>query len=411
MKLLAALAAALVLAPAASAITGQQRVLILQVTWGPQPWPAAQGRESLAEAAAYIRSASFGRTWIDGTATEWLQVLPGPPGACDIRAVEAAANAAARAAGLDLASYTTLGYAFPDIGCPWGGAYFPPGIWMNGRMDRHVVAHELGHTYGIVEEGPGWACGARCEAQNYANPYSVMGHGRSDFNAFEKLTFGWIDRVARPDGDGEVTIGAVDRPGPDPHVLHVLTAADEYWLEYRPPEPVWSPDEPTAAPGIAVVAGTNGLSSRRSRFPQRDLLLLDPVGTGRPSVSAGETFSAPGAFAVTVRSTEPTRATAALRWTDRTRPSPPRIQSAGRTSVSWTAAADAASGIDAYEVSLDGRRARRVPALVVAGTVYLETPRRARYPRLGRGRHRVRVVAIDRAGNRSRPAVRSVVVQ
>ena len=79
-KLLATLAAALVLAPAASAITGQQRVLILQVTWGPQPWPAAQGRESLSEAAAYIRSASFGRTWIDGTATEWLQVSPAPRG-------------------------------------------------------------------------------------------------------------------------------------------------------------------------------------------------------------------------------------------------------------------------------------------------------------------------------------------
>ena len=96
--------AALALAPAASGISGQQRVLMLQVTWGPEPWLAEQGRDSLNAAAAYIRSASFGRTWIDGTATEWLHVLSGPPGSCDIRAVETAANAAARAAGLDLGS-------------------------------------------------------------------------------------------------------------------------------------------------------------------------------------------------------------------------------------------------------------------------------------------------------------------
>jgi hypothetical protein len=128
-------------------------------------------------------------------------------------------------------------------------------------------------------------------------------------------------------------------------------------------------------------------------------------------VAAGETFTAPGAFTLTVRGTEPARATVALRWIDRARPSPPRILSAGRTALTWAAAADAASGIDAYDVSVDGRRLRRVRALVVAGPVYLETPRRARYPRLGRGRHRVAVVAVDRAGNRSRPAARSVVVR
>jgi Gametolysin peptidase M11 len=411
-KLLAAVAAALVLSPAASAVTGQQRVLLMQVTWGPEPWPAAHGQESLDEARAYIRSASFGRTWVDGTATPWLRALPGPPpGGCDIRRVEAAANAAATAAGYALASYTKLGYAFPEIGCPWGGAYFSPGIWMNGIMSRHVVAHELGHTYGVTEEGPGWACrGGACEVENYASPYSVMGHGFSDYNAFEKLTFGWLDRVARPRGAAELALGAIDRPTPEPQALHVLTAAEEYWLEYRPPAPLWSADEPTATPGIVVHAGTNGLSFR-SRFPQRNLLLLDPVGAGRPSVVAGETFSVPGAFAVAVRSTEAARATVAFRWTDAARPTAPRIESAGRALVRWRPAADSGSGVAAYDVSVDGRRVRRLTAVQIAGTVYLEGPRQARYPRLARGRHRIGVVAVDRAGNRSRSATRTVVVR
>jgi hypothetical protein len=412
MKFLVALVVALVLVPSAPAITGQQRVLIMQVTWGPQPWPAAQGRESLSEAAAYIRSASFGRTWIDGTATEWLHALPGPPaGGCDIDAVAAAANAAAQAAGYDLAGYTKLGYAFPDIGCPWGGAYFGTAIWMHDRMDRHVVAHELGHTYGIIEEGPGWACaGGQCASHNYANPYSVMGHGLSDFNVFEKLTFGWIDRVAEA-SNGDVTIGAIDRPGPDPHALHVLTAGDEFWFEYRPPQPIWDPDEPMATPGIAIVAGPITPVSR-SRFPQRDLLILDPVGAGRSSVVAGETFSVPGAFAVTVRSMEAARASVSFRWTDRKRPSRPRIRTAGRRSVSWRAAAEAGSGVAHYDVTVDRRAARRVSALdSISPTLYAHAPLRLGYARLGRGRHRVRVVAVDRAGNRSRPAVRTFSVR
>ena len=77
--LLATLALALALTPAAGAVTGQQRVLLMQVTWGPEPWPAAHGQASLDEAAAFIRSASFGRTWIDGQATPWLRALPAPP--------------------------------------------------------------------------------------------------------------------------------------------------------------------------------------------------------------------------------------------------------------------------------------------------------------------------------------------
>jgi hypothetical protein len=237
-----------------------------------------------------------------------------------------------------------------------------------------------------------------------------MGHGLSDFNAYEKLTYGWLDRVARAGAAGEVALGAIDRPVPEPQALHVLTAADEYWLEYRPPEPIWSPDEPAATPGVVIHAGDNGLTFR-SRFPQRNLLLLDPIRAGRPSLLAGETFTVPGAFAVTVRSTEPARATVALRWTDRTRPSPPRIESAGRTLVRWRAAAEAGSGVAAYEVSVDGRRPRRVVATRFAGTVLIEAPRQLRYARLPRGRHRVAVAAVDRAGNRSRPAVRTFVVR
>jgi hypothetical protein len=411
-KLLATALAALALAPsAAGAVTGEQRVLLLLVTWGPEPYSVEHARASLDETAAYMRSVSFGRTWIAGEVTPWLHALPEQPVGCDIRRVEAAANAAATAAGYELSRYTKLGYAFPQIGCFWGGAYFSPGIWMNGIMNRHVLAHELGHTYGITEEGPAWACqNGRCGALEYGNPYTVMGHGFSDFNAFEKATFGWLDRVARPRAAADVALGAIDRPSSDPHALHVLTATEEYWFELRPEQPLWPADEPTATPGVVLHAGPNGLGAR-SAFPQRDLLLLDPIGAGRPSLVPGETFSVRGAFSVTVLSTEATRTTVRFRWTDRARPAAPRIERAGRRAVSWTGARDTGSGVAAYEVAVDGRRVRRVPAVQIAGTLYLHGSREARYRALRRGRHRVTVVAVDRAGNRSRSATRTVVVR
>ena len=216
-----------------------------------------------------------------------------------------------------------LGYAFPDIGCPWGGAYFPPGIWMNGRMDRHVVAHELGHTYGIIEEGPGWACvGSRCEAHNYANPYSVMGHGLSDFNAFEKLTFGWIDRVAQAGRNGEVTIGAIDRPAP---TRTSSTCSPPPTVLVRvPPAPARL--EPRRADGDAWDSRRRG--DERSllatlTLPQRDLLLSTRRHRTAVRVRRRDILG-PGR----VRRHRPVdRAHArdrAPRWTDRTRPSPPR---------------------------------------------------------------------------------------
>ena len=146
--------------------------------------------------------------------------------------------------------------------CPWGGAYYPPGVWMLGKISKDLFAHELGHNYGVREEGPAWICGARCRAENYASPYSVMGHGSGHFNAFEKWRFGWISREGPALVNGEYRIARIDRPSELPHALYVVSGADEYWIEYRPEVP-WP----------VVHAGANDARATPSRFPQRNLLL------------------------------------------------------------------------------------------------------------------------------------------
>jgi hypothetical protein len=401
---IAALAVLAMPAGAAAATLGEQRVLLMLTTWGPEPYAPATIRAELDEASAYMRSVSFGKTWITGEVTPWLRALTAQP-ACDTAGIAQAAQSAAQAAGYDLSRYTTLGIAMPRVAaCPWGGAYFPPGIWLNGRNDREVIAHELGHTYGISEEGSAWLCDPGCHAAPYSNPFSVMGHGSSDFGAWEKHAFGWLDRIAEP--APRVTLGAIDRASPGPQAMRVVVAGDEYWFEYRPPAPLWAYESHDAAAGVAIHAGTNGLGEP-SRYPGRNLLLYDPVRRGRPAVQVGETFSVRGAFAVRVVSAGAESAELSFRWTDRTPPAKPRILAArggrGRVSVRWARGAERGSGIVAHEVFVGARRAARIPAFRTVANLLIGTEDRVTV-RAGSGSRRISVVAVDRAGNRSKPA-------
>jgi hypothetical protein len=118
-----------------------------------------------------------------------------------------------------------------------------------------------------------------------------------------------------------------------------------------------------------------------------------------------------GVFAIRVESAGTDSAELAFRWTDRTRPAKPKILSArirrGRLFVRWRRGLERGSGVAAHEVFVDGRRAGRVPAVRTVANLLVVTDDRFAV-RVGRGRHRLQVVALDRAGNRSRPAGRIV---
>ncbi len=235
-------------------------------------------------------------------------------------------------------------------------------------MPFTTLAHELGHTYGLPEEGPALVGDV---PENYANPYTVMGHGREHFTAWEKWVFGWLDRVVRPVRAGTFSIDALERPSQNPQALAVTIAGDEYWFEYRP------------AHGVLAYGGANGLAP--GRFVGRNVL-LGPVGTS---------FGVPGAFEVRVAASDPEQATLAFRWLDRTRPPRPRARVRGRV-VQWDPVVDSGSGVARYEVHA-GTRVRIVPAWRSFGRTVVQADTRATVA----GRP-VRVVAVDRAGNRSR---------
>ena len=84
-----ALAALLLLQSSAGAASaqfgpiGEQRIAVVLATWGPRPVTVEQARAAIAETEAYIRAASFGRTWLDVELIGWVEALPARPVGCN----------------------------------------------------------------------------------------------------------------------------------------------------------------------------------------------------------------------------------------------------------------------------------------------------------------------------------------
>ena len=358
---------------------GEQRIAVVLATWGPEPVSVEQAKRAIAETEAYIREASFGKTWLDVELHGWVRVLPTRPTGCNTTEINSAIQSR-----LDLSGFPRVAYVLPQIDCPWGGAYAPPGVWMIGRITMQLFAHELGHNYGTYEEGAAWICGGGCRAEEYASPYSVMGHGSGHFNAYEKFRYGWIERAGPVSRAGDYEIARIDRRSQLPHALVVATGGDEYWIEYRP-EVDWP----------VVHAGPSIVRSAASRFPESNLLLLG---------ARGRTFSVPGAFQVALVGSDGERATLRLRWTDTTRPSRPQVdvETRRRTVTLRFSARDAGSGVDRFVVTVDGTR-RFLPTSAVRGRERVGLVPRVT---LERGRHAITVRAVDRAGNAGPPVTR-----
>jgi hypothetical protein len=379
----AALAAVLV-PSSSSAVVGEQRLALVLATWGPEPVTVEEARTAVAETDAYIREASFGKTWLAVDIIGWVRALPARPRGCDTRGIHRTISQA-----VDLSQYEKVAYVLPRIDCGWTGAYYPPGVWMLGEVSKDLFAHELGHTYGVTEEGPAWVCAGGCTAENYGSPYSVMGHGSGHYDAYEKWRFGWIERIGPFVRDGAYGIARIDRASTLPHALYVVSGADEYWIEYRP-EVAWP----------VVHAGPQAASVSASRFPGRNLLLAG---------ARSATFPVRGAFQVTLSGADGEQATLRFRWTDRTPPSRPRLSvvARGRTVFLRFPASDSGSGVDRYELRVDGRPRATVSTVALVAQELIPHEAR-RVFRLTRGAHRIRVVAVDRAGNAGSGAVRTV---
>jgi hypothetical protein len=412
---------ALVLAfPAGAAADnlGEIRTLVVRATHGPETFSeAAVRRVVFEETDAWIRDASFGQAWLAGDVTPWVHAFSSVPDcrgrgafAPYLQEIAAAAAPAVSAAGYDVSAYEKVIYLVPWR-CPdvSGVAGSPTEIGLFGALGVQLVAHELGHTFGIWTHANTWICGAGvCRSREYGDPYDVMGHGPGQYNAWEKFTIGWLTNVARPGAAGTYSVDQLERASTIPQALVVTTARNEYWFDHR--EPILQDAFLAGSPlvdGLFVRAGRTENPGLPSDYPEQNILLPNPAGRGLDALLPGDTFTVPGTFELTVAAQVGTRVDVSFRWTDSTRPTRPAnaaVSRSGRTlRVLWDASNDRGSGVERYQLSLDGRAVASVPN-------DFRTPMQATV-RTSRGRHAVAVVAVDRAGNRSPAARRTVRVR
>ncbi len=412
LSLLAALAALALPSAASSDLnTGPQTILAILVTWGPQPFTTAELRTTLFDQAnAYVKDVSFGEASLAGDVTPWLTVKQ--YGDCDpvtISDMELAALNAAKAAGFDPTKYSRHFFAFPrPPACPFAGFGAGSEVWLFGTDSARVIQHELGHTFGF---GHAWSIACpTCKPVEYGDPYDEMGHGPGHYNASEKAAAGWLTNLTVASANGDYTIDQLEQKSTLPQALVVHTAVNDYWFDHR--EPLL---EDAVFAGSQIVQGAevhaspspddrNGMSP----YLPGNVLILNPVGAGGDAIRPGETFSQPGAFSLTVLDRVGTHVDVRFRWTDEKPPGRPAVFSplglvrTPRLDIEWGRGAETGSGLASYAVLLDGKLRKILPA---------DAPRQLLLPKPKRGRHVVAVVAVDRAGNRSRPGLSTITVR
>ena len=388
--------AAVLSLPASAQTTGQLRVLFALTTWGPTPFTLAQAEQVLAESGAFFRTSSAGRLTMTGSAIGWVR-LPRPLfDNCNPEVLRAATSPST------LAGYDRVVFVTPTISdCRFLGIANSTDAVLNGALFMTLAAHELGHTLGGLGHASLWDCSrGACAVSEYGNPFSVMGSGGGDLNAYEKSRLGWLTSTVSPEGNASYEIGPVEGPTTLPQALVVRTARSDFWIESRGlPTPNFR-GASVQPPGVAVIA-TPSLGVVPSPYPQENLLLRNPSGGQRYAYTTGETARQPGLFSVTVE--RHSRESAALRfqWLDRKAPGRPRLRArapgGGRVRLTWSGATERGSGMQAYTIVADGRTARTIDGTLPSGTWQATL-------RLSRGWHRVGVYGTDRAGNRGRAA-------
>jgi Gametolysin peptidase M11 len=400
------IALCLALAPTASSaygehVLGPQRILVGLVTWGPEPFARDGVRDVVFnQVDALYRSMSYGKVSLTGVVTPWLKAFGGAVG-CNLPNIKALGSAALAAAGYDLSKYDRVIYVHPETACPWSGVTQAGTVFLNGAVTQHLVAHELGHSFGLSHANLTDCKHHGCGALEYGDPYDTMGVGSGDFSAKAKFDLGWITAVSRAAKNATYSLAPIELAAKTAQALVVTTANDQYWIEYR--------SRPAENDDRQEVAGS-GVIMRVSASPDHDdgaipnQLLSNPSGRHRPELRHGDRFLDASTFRLTVLSASGSRARLRFQWTDKTAPRAPRFTATvvgGRVQVTFDGKVrETGSGVARYDITLD----RRAPLSV--GTDAADAPVQVGRPLPGT--HTVRVVAVDRAGNRSPAGVRQI---
>ena len=182
-------------------------------------------------------NSSRGLVSFSGTAVGPYPINYSSTGTCDPTAWGTAAEAAARAAGVDPSQYSRVSYVLPrNTTCGWSGLAFMPGreSWIQACEATGLHAHELGHNLALHH--------AATPAAEYGDASDPMGGAQAvGLNGANRVMAGWQPggTVLDVAGAGSYSVATVsdNRVVSTPQVLRLPKAdtAESYYISLREP--------------------------------------------------------------------------------------------------------------------------------------------------------------------------------
>ncbi|PWT86957.1 MAG: peptidase M11 [Blastocatellia bacterium] len=199
---------------------GTQNILVILFNFpdnNTQPYSIASARAvTFTDTNNYYVDNTYKQTSLSGTVVGWYTIAASSR-TCDTSAWATLAEQAAVDAGVNVASYARLLYAFPRVSaCSWWGLGSvggnPSHAFINGDFQLMVVGHELGHNLGAYHSHNSPCDATGCTTGEYGDDRDIMGSTPGHMNAFQKERLGWLAYGAAP-------------------LVREVTMSNNYWIE------------------------------------------------------------------------------------------------------------------------------------------------------------------------------------